>query len=171
MTRVLSGPEFIDFVLGYQRVAFRLETQDRYVDSEETEPLAKFLAGTPDYGWNDGWAAMMRRRSTAGQRMERVRVVKEPHSDYARFLLDLALVNVAAGEDIRYLPRHRAVRLPLPDYDFWLIDSIKVAVLRFDADGAMLGAELSTDAESIARHLSYRDAAWDASIPLHEYIR
>ena len=36
--------------------------------------------------------------------MTRVRVVSEPHDDYTRFLLDLARINVAAGEDIRYLP-------------------------------------------------------------------
>lgn len=168
---LLRGQAFVDFVLGYEHTAFRLETRERYDDDEEAEALARFLAGTPDYTWNDDWAAMIRRRSAAGQRMERVRVVTEPHSDYTRFLLDLARVNTAAGEDIRYLPRHRAAAANLPDYDFWLIDSYQVAVLRFDASGVLLGAELSTDSRVAARHRAYREAARNAAVSLHEYTR
>lgn len=169
MTHLLRGQAFVDLVLSYRHTAFRLETRDRYQVEEETEPLRRFLAGTPDYSWNADWAAMIRRRTAAGQRMERVRVVTEPHSDYTRFLLDLARVNAAAGEDIRYLPRHLAASLDLPDYDFWLIDSTRVAVLRFDSDDVLLGAELLTEPHVAAQHREFRNSARVAAIPLAEY--
>lgn len=171
MTHLPPGQAFVDFVLGYQHTAFRLETQERYDDAEETEALARFLAGTPDYTWNDDWAALIRRRTETGQHMARVRVVTEPHSAYTRFLLDLARVNSAAGEDIRYLPRHRAADVDLPDHDFWLIDSSRVAVLQFDASGTLLGVDVSADPQIVARHRAYREAAWSAAVPLHEYVR
>jgi hypothetical protein len=169
VTGLLTGQALAEFVLGYKHTAFRLELRERYNEPEETEPLRRFLAGEPDYAWNEEWAAMMRRRTALGQRMSRVRVVTEPHSDYTRFGIDLARVNVAAGEDIRYLPQAGAVSLDLPSYDFWLIDSNKVGTLHFGDDDRLAGAEITTDATAVKRHCRWRDVAWDAATPLVEY--
>jgi len=169
VTQLICGQELADFVLGYQQAAFRLEVRERYNEAEEAEPLRRFLTGEPDYSWNDEWAAMMGRRTAAGQQMERVRIVREPHSDYTRFGLDLARVNVAAGEDIRYLSRDRAETLELPGYDFWLIDSSRVAILRFGEDDVLCGAEISADPAVVARHCLWRDLAWRHATPLAAY--
>jgi hypothetical protein len=56
---VIRGQELADFVLGYQHPAFRLEVRERYNEAEEAEPLCRFLAGAPDYSWNEGWAAII----------------------------------------------------------------------------------------------------------------
>lgn len=169
MTGLLTGHALAEFVLGYEHTAFRLETRERYSEAEEAEPLRRFLAGQPDYAWNEEWAAMMRRRTADSQRMSRVRIVTEPHSDYTRFGIDLARVNVAAGEDIRYLPRAQAASLELPSYDFWLIDSSKVAILRFEEDDLLLGAAVVTDPAVVDCHSHWRDVAWSAAVPLAEY--
>lgn len=169
MTQLIRGQELADFVLGYEHTAFRLELRERYNEAEEDEPLRRFLIGEPDYAWNDEWAAMMRQRTAAGQHMERVRVASEPHSDYTRFGLDLARVNVAAGEDIRYLLRQRAQELDLPDHDFWLIDSARLAILRFGEDDVLLGAEVPTDPAMVVKHCYWRDVAWHHAIPLVDY--
>lgn len=169
MTRFVSGRGFVDFVLGYKHTAFRLERQERYHDPEEDEPLRRFLAGEPDYSWNDEWEAMMRRRTADSQRMTRVRIVSEPHDDYTRFLLDLARVNVAAGEDIRYLSRDRAEGVDLPGYDFWLIDSTWLGIMQFGEDDALLGAEVHDDPAVVVRHCRYRDVALHYAIPFGKY--
>jgi hypothetical protein len=169
VTQLVSGQALADFVLGYEHTAFRLETRERYNEPEEVEPVRQFLAGAPDYAWNQEWVAMMRRRTALGQRMARVRIVSEPHSDYAKFGIDLARVNVAAGEDIRYLPRARAADLDLPGHDFWLIDSSRVGILRFGDDDLLLGAEIVTDPAVVVRHRHWRDVAWQAAVPLAEY--
>jgi serine/threonine protein kinase len=135
-----------------------------------TKHLQRFLSGEPDYSWNDEWAAMMRRRTADGQRMERVRIVSEPHGDYTRFMLDLAQVNVEAGEDIRYLPRNKANSLDLPAHDFWLIDSTKVGILHFGDDDILLGAEISTDPAVVVRHCYFRDVARHYATPFREYM-
>lgn len=169
MTRLLIGQALADFVLGYEHTAFRLETRERYNEAEETDEVRRFLAGEPDYVWNEEWAAMMRQRTEVGQRMMRVRIVDEPHSDYTRFGLDLARVNVAAGEDIRYLPRGRAKNLDLPGYDFWLIDSSSVGILRFADDDVLLGAEVFTDPAMVVKHCYWRDVAWRYAVPFTAY--
>jgi hypothetical protein len=169
VTQFLSGQAFADFVLGYEQTAFRLETRERYSEAEEAEPMRRFLAGKPDYAWNEEWAAMMRRRTALGQRITRVRIVGQPHSDYTRFGLDLAMVNAAVGEDIRYLPRDQAKDLDLPDHDFWLIDSTRVGILRFGSDDVLLGAEVSTDPAVVVRYCRWRDVAWHYAVPVAVY--
>jgi hypothetical protein len=168
----VSGQEFADFVLGFQHTAFRLEQRDdQYHDPEEDEPFRRFMQGEPATvtGWNDEWEDMLRRRTADGQRMTRVRVVEEPHTDYTLFLLDLARVNVAAGEDIRYMSRERAKETGLPQEDFWLIDSSRVAVMRFGEDNALAGAVLYDDPAVVVRHCYYRDVACHFAIPYQEY--
>jgi Family of unknown function (DUF6879) len=98
-----------------------------------------------------------------------VRIVSEPHSDYTRFGLDLGRVNAAAGEDIRYLPRERVKGVDLPDHDFWLTDSSRLAILRFGEDDVLLGAEVPTDPAVIVQHCYWRDVAWHYAIPLMDY--
>jgi hypothetical protein len=170
VTRLIDGSALAEVVLGYRHAAFRLETRERYNEQEEVVPLRRFLAGEPDYGWNEEWVIMLQRRVADGQRLERVRVVSEPHSDYTRFGLDLARVNVPAGEDVRYLPRHRVAGLDLPDHDFWLIDSTRLAILRFGEDDQMLGAEVHDDPATVVKHCYYRDVAWHYAVPFAEYV-
>jgi len=105
VTHFVAGEALARLVLGFEHTAFRLEQRDdRYREAEEDEPFRRFLEGesATTTGWNDEWEHMLRARSSRGERMTRVRVVKEPHSAYTRFLLALAAVNVSAGEDVRY---------------------------------------------------------------------
>ena len=57
----------------------------------------------------------------------------------------------------------------MPDYDFWLIDSTRVGILRFSDDDALLGAELFDDPAVVVRHCHYRDVACHYAIPFAEY--
>lgn len=168
MTNFVTGEALAEFVLGFEHTAFRLEQRDdQYREAEEDEPFQRFLEGesVTATGWNDEWEQMLRERSGRGERMMRVRVVRKPHSDYTRFLLALATVNVPAGEDVRYLPYDQAKNLDLPQHDFWLIDSLRVAILRFAEDNTLLGAEVHDDPAVVVRHCYYRDVAHHYAIP------
>jgi hypothetical protein len=167
---LLTGEHFRAACLDFEHTAFRLETRERYVDDEEQEPLRRFLAGQPpDDSWFMDWYDAIAELVAAGKRMQRVRVVSEPASDYTRFGIDLARrLNVPAGEDIRYLPRRRAERLGLPDEDFWLLDSARVLVLHFDGD-ILLGAEPLADPAAIVQRARWRDVAWQYAVPAGRY--
>lgn len=171
MTGLLTAEDFRRLCETFEHTAFRLETHDRYVDEEEQEPLRRFLAGEPpDDAWFMDWYEAVEQIVAEGRRMERVRVVSEPHSDYTRFGMDLARrLNIPSGEGIRYLPRHRAKELDLPGEDFWLFDSSGVTVLHFDGD-MLLGAELVTDPAEVLKRRQWRDVAWQHAIPLGEYV-
>jgi hypothetical protein len=66
VTGLVGGADLADLVLGFQRTAFRLETRDEYHEQEEEEPFRRFLAGEPDYSWNDEWARLIAQRSAEG---------------------------------------------------------------------------------------------------------
>lgn len=170
MTELLDADQFGTLFDTFEHTAFRLETRDRYNEPVEAEPLRRFFAGEPDdREWFMDWYQAVRRRSAVGKRMERVRVVTEPHSDYIRWEMDLGHLNVEAGEDIRYLPRDRARELELPEEDFWLFDSVKVARLVFGEDDVRLPTELITDPAEVVRRCHWRDVAWHYAVPLREY--
>lgn len=170
MTRFLDEDQFWGWFEGFEDTAYRLEVRDRYAVDEEREPMRRFLAGEPaDDSWFMDFFDAVRGWRAAGKRVERVRVVREPLGDYARFLLDLARLNTAAGEDIRYLERTEAERLDLPARDYWLFDSARVAVLHFDGADRLLRVEAVTAPEAVSGYQRARDVAWRHAIPWADF--
>jgi len=53
--------------------------------------------------------------------------------------------NLAAGEQVRWLPRRQASGLALPGNDFWLFDGTVVLFNYFSGNGAAAGTELRDD--------------------------
>ncbi|MET7284164.1 DUF6879 family protein [Kribbella sp. NPDC005582] len=170
-TFVAAGPEFVQFARSYEHTAYRLEVRDRYAAADEADHVEAFLAGQPaDDSWMEDWMGMVLRRTLEGQHIERVRVVTEPWSDYTRFGLNLSRLNTAAGEDIRYLTRDQARELGLPTYDYWLLDSHKMCILRFDDQDALLGADVVHDPAVVVEHAAYRDIARRFALPRGQYL-
>lgn len=163
--------EFERLFTTFRRTAFRFEVRERYNVPLEEEPLRRFLAGEPaDLGWLADWHSDVAAASAAGLRYRRVRAVSVPFSDYTRFGLAMAESNIAAGEDIRYVDRRQYERLGLPGHDAWLFDDARLAVLHFDADDRMLGAEIVTDPDEVRRHRAWRDLAWRHATPREEFV-
>jgi hypothetical protein len=141
---LVSGPAFVELFRTFEHTARRLEVRDRYDSPSEREPLRRFLAGEDeDLAWFQNWLGIIKQATTEGKILQRVRVVSVPLSDYSRYGLDLARHTVGAGEDIRYL--NRAEAGGLPEFDFWVFDSKRVAKLHFTDDDQLLGAEIITD--------------------------
>lgn len=168
---LLTPAEFGELWNSFQHTAFKFEVRDRYDVATEHESLRRFLAGEPDPDRaTRPWLARMKAATGQGKRVERVRVVTEPHSDYVRWLLAGTPLNITAGEDIRYLPRPRAAELGLPGHDFALFDSARLVLLNFDARDQPLRHELVTDPKVVLQHCRWRDAAWHHASPFEQYL-
>jgi Family of unknown function (DUF6879) len=100
-----------------------------------------------------------------------VRVVTEPLTEDARYLLHIARLNVAAGDEIRYLSRQRAreLELGLPDEDYWIFDATTAAIIHFDVEDRPVDQELIDDPAEVVRRLHWFDAAWHHSISREEF--
>lgn len=167
MGRLLTDTELAVALWDFERTACRLESSRPsrsvrsrwcgWLDGDETRP---------DWG---AWWGPTAAATAAGKRMARVRVVDEPPTDYQRWLRWVSRWNIEAGEQIRYLTRghaHVAGLLPAagPD-DWWLYDSARLLVLRFDAAGRLVAAEIDTDPECIEQACDWWDLAVHHSIP------
>ena len=170
MPDIISGEDFVDLFRTFQHTAFRLEVRTAYGVPDEDEPYRRFLAGEdPGLDWFQPWLTLMRQETAAGKRVERVRLIDDPPSDYLRFELWGTPYNLDAGEDIRYLDRGNADRLGLPEYDWWLFDSRTLARLVFGENDRFLGVTLHDDPAEVLRHAQWRDAAWHHAVTYARY--
>ncbi|WP_342746796.1 DUF6879 family protein [Lentzea kentuckyensis] len=166
------SPHFDELFKSFEHTAYRLETRDRY--NAKGERVAEFLAGDLDAedireGW---WLPNVRAATAAGRRFERVRVVSMPPTDYSRYGLFTSRHNIDAGEDIRYLVRTEAHELGLPNHDYWLFDSRKLARLHFDdSDDHLVTVEIiEDDHEQIVQANYWRDVAWHHAVKRGDFV-
>jgi hypothetical protein len=165
----LSYEGFKTLVLASKR-AFHLEQRDAYNVAAEDEPFSRWIRGEPDdYAWHQDWLGFLRRATAAGAAVQRVRLASVPHTDYIRWGLDVSPLNIEAGENIRYLPRHLADGIKLPEEDFWLLDDDTLILSVFSADGRAGGFAHEPDPELLGQCLAVRDQVWDLAIPYARY--
>lgn len=172
---LLSEAEFYEALLGFKHTAFRLELQRSYAEPHEEPQFAAFLRGDPQPGPDDpalrDWYESVAEHVAQGGRMERVRVQEDPPTDYQQFERWLDRWNIAAGEVMRYMARGRAYEVGLlpaaGDADWWLVDSARLIVMRFDGAGHRIANELITDPETVLQACKWRDLAVHHSVQHH----
>ncbi|MEV2224044.1 DUF6879 family protein [Nocardia vinacea] len=149
--------------------AFHMEVRDTYAVPAESEPLRRFLNGeTPLIEPDDPWEALIREITARGVFVSRVRAVSLPLSDYQRWLLSVTAENIEAGEDIRYLPRHRAEELPSDDW--WLFDNERVAFNLIAGDSRPAGTALTVDPNIAQYCRSTKERLWKLATPYAEFV-
>ncbi len=164
MGKRLTGDDFNNLFGYFTDTAFRLEVQPVYTVAEERQSFEEFLAGEPrpvtEFAFYATWLDRIRTATAQGRRVERVRILEEPPTDYQRWEMWSGQYNLAAGEVIRYISRSRAVEIGLPVIDdWWLFDGRDLAVMRFGEHGEPMGGEVTSDPEIVARHRAWWDLA------------
>jgi hypothetical protein len=135
--------------------AFRLEQLQHY---EGTGPAPE-------------WAALVKANRRWGKTHQRVHVVTEPLTPAMQEELTAGYAgNVAAGEDIGVIPVTDSWPVGVPREDFWLFDSSRLYVMRYNPDGSWAGATRVSDPERIVEACRARDAALQGAIPWPAYI-
>ena len=166
----ITFQEFQDMIRA-SRHAFHLELRDVYSVEDEAIPFEKWLKGElDDFAWHAEWTSFVEDVTKEGVKVERARVVTEPHSDYVLFELALDPRAIDAGEDVRYLPRHRAGGIALPDEDCWLFDNERLVLSLFKPDGGSGGFAREDDPELIKRYRTACDQVWSRAVPYSEYV-
>ena len=167
MTETVPG--FDDLLGAAQRIALHLEMRDTYAGGSPA--FAAWRTGRPyDRSAPDArWRSLVAPLAARGVQLRRARIVSEPVSDYIRFEYEVtAVANLAAGEQVRWLPRRRASDLALPGNDFWLIDD-RVLFNHFTGDGDWIDVELVTDASIVKFCASAFESVWDRGVDHERY--
>jgi len=168
---LLHGGAFDKLFRDFDSDAFHLEVRDTYHTPEESGPFHLFLTGQPDdLAWHQPWLDLVREVTTGGRTVRRARVVTVPHGDYTRWGLVIAPHNIAAGENIRWLPRHLIDPGDLTADDYWLFDDARVVFTVFEPDGRFAGGAATTDPTIVERCRAVRDRVWHAAIPHARYV-
>jgi hypothetical protein len=169
--KLLQGKAFDDLFRTFTGSAFHLELQDTYGTPEEAGPFSLFLAGeSDDFAWHRPWLKLVREAVVTGRSMTRVRVVTVPHSDYVRWGLTVAPLNIEAGEDVRWLPRNRTEGLGLPVDDYWLFDDSRLVFTVFEPGGRFVGGAETTDPTMVERFRATARQVWSMAIPHGDYV-
>ncbi|MGF1425000.1 DUF6879 family protein [Kitasatospora sp. LaBMicrA B282] len=165
-------PDFSELLAGAQHSAVHLEMRDWYGVGEEGADFERFRRTgihpdlDPDSeGWA-GWVPLVREAVSRGVVMRRARVVSEPVTDYIRFEHAGTAVNIAAGEQVRWLPRRQASDIALPGNDFWVFDGRLVEFNHFTGAGDWADDryELSEDPTVVKLCVSAFETVWERGI-------
>ncbi|MFH8407591.1 DUF6879 family protein [Streptomyces sp. NPDC018019] len=166
-------PDFAELLDCARHSAVHLEMRDVYAVEEETATVDAWRRdGTvpaADSAFWRPWVELVKRTTARGVTVRRARIVSEPVSQYIRFEHAITPVNVAAGEQVRWLPRAHASGLALPGNDFWLIDERAVRFNVFSGDGRAVAPQYTEDA-AVARLCTQAFAAvWERAVPHDQY--
>lgn len=169
-----SHPTFDDLIGACTRSAVHLEMRDSYAVDYEEGPFADWRAGfrhdpSNRASWWRPWLDLIEETVSRGVTVRRARIVSEPVSEYTRFLYDGTFTNVAAGENVRWLPRRQASAIALPGNDFWLFDEQWVHWNHFSGDGSSGGGEITDDPRAAKLCAEAFDAVWDRAVPHDQY--
>lgn len=149
-----------------QHSAVHLETRDIYMPDDPD--WLDWKAGKrfdPAERWHD-WFTLVADTADRGVVIRRARLVSEPVTDYIRFEYDVtAAHNIAAGEQVRWLPRHLAAGLTVPAADYWVIDGQVVLWNHFAGDGSWVGEERCDDPAVVQLCMASFEAVWERATP------
>ena len=163
-------PPFSELIAATSVSAVHLEMRDAYTPSDPS-----FLAwqGGPPFDRTEREASWHRLVGGAGARgvsFRRARIVSEPVTPYIRFEYDVTeSMNLAAGEQVRWLPRRHASDLCLPGNDFWLLDGRLIRFSHFAGNGDFLEDELTDDPAAVRLCASAFEAVWERATDHDKY--
>ncbi|WP_330330541.1 hypothetical protein OHS33_12900 [Streptomyces sp. NBC_00536] len=160
-----------DWLKGFSREAFRLETLDDYSKAGGVDAYRAFLAGEPqpEKFQTAEWMTTVGNAVQSGKRIYRVHVLARPLTDYLRFELSWGYRrNIEAGEEF-FILDITSQENPIPDaLDFWLFDEQTVGAMNYDGEGKYLGLDFPGE-EQLSRFLTYRDVAMAHAVPFSEW--
>ncbi|RJL23301.1 hypothetical protein D5H75_32930 [Bailinhaonella thermotolerans] len=163
-------PPFHELIASTTRSAIHLEMRDTYTPNEPSFLRWKETGEVAvEEFWSD-WKALVRATVTRGVTIRRARIVSEPITDFIRLEYEMTgPLNVAAGEQVRWLPRRQASDLALPGNDFWVFDDKLVRFGHFAGDGTFTEHELRDEPHVIQLCATAFEAVWERAIDHSEY--
>lgn len=169
MGKPLTNERFEDLLAEATDSAVHLELRDTYM--ADTAFMKWLETGVASTDANDEWwISTVGKAVERGVSLQRARIVSEPLSNYSRWLWECtASVNLAAGEEVRWLPRHRTAGLLTPPSDFWIFDSAVLVWNHFAGDGEWAGSEATHDRSLVEVCAGAFVSVWERAIDHAEY--
>lgn len=167
-------PTFAEQLAAVRSSAVHLEMRDSYSVVKEAEAISAWRDGfrydpADRASWWRPWLTLIEETVSRGVEVRRARIVSEPVSEYIRFEHSGTFTNIAAGEQIRWLPRRKAADLALPGCDFWLFDGELVRFNHFTGNGESAGPSFSDDQAVALLCATAFEAVWQRAVPHEQF--
>ncbi|MBK5996405.1 hypothetical protein JHN53_33220 [Streptomyces sp. MBT58] len=167
---------FDELLKAAQHSAVHLEMRDTYGVGDEAEDFANWRRTgrrdtDPASEYWAPWVDLIQNAVARGVKVRRARIVSEPVTEYIRYEHAGTVVNVLAGEQVRWLPRRQAVELMLPGSDLWIFDGRQVLFNHFTGAGDWSdpGLELRTEPHIVNQCTDAFEAVWERAAPHDQY--
>lgn len=167
---------FDELLKAAQRSAVHLEMRDTYGVGDEADDFAAWRRtgrrdANPTSAYWAPWVNLIQNAVSRGVSVRRARIVSEPVTEYIRYEHAGTVVNVLAGEQVRWLPRRQAVELMLPGSDLWIFDGQQVLFNHFTGTGEWSdpGLELRTEPHIVKQCADAFEAVWERATPHEQY--
>lgn len=171
-----SEPGFKELLAAARHSAVHLELRDSYGVGDESDDFEDWKRTgrrdiDPASAYWAPWVDLVRSTVARGVVVRRARVVSEPVTDYIRYEHAGTLVNLHAGEQVRWLPRRQASDIAFPGNDCWVFDGEIVLFNHFSGDGNWSDPDWEVRSEpAVARLASAAfEAVWERGIPHEKY--
>lgn len=170
---MVAVPSIQELLRSCDHSAIHLEMRDGY---DRDDPM--FLAWQQGHGdnpdadrstWWRPWLDVIAEVTSRGVRVQRARIISEPVSEYILFEYEGTFTNVAAGEEIRWLPRREATDIALPGNDFWVFDGERTRIGHFDGEGKSTEHEMTNNPSVLKLCLSAFETVWGRATPHERY--
>jgi hypothetical protein len=159
-----------DLLAACERSAVHLEIRDGYALDDPA--FIDWKAGrqsNPAERWPK-WYKLIQITVARSIEVRRARIISEPVSEYIRYEYDVTEgLNIAAGEQVRWLPRRQASDIALPGNDFWLFDNRLIQFNYFSGNGDWLEVEQVDDPAVAKLCSSAFEAVWERATPHRDY--
>ncbi|WP_433434531.1 DUF6879 family protein [Nonomuraea sp. CA-141351] len=163
-------PTFAELLADCTRSAVHLEIHDEHMTSDPG--YAAFKAGRDFINQDQAqaWVDVVAPAVARGVVVRRARIVSEPVSDYTRYMHAVApAYQLAAGEQLRWLPRPLASTLAIPGNPFWVFDDRVVRFSVYDGRGEVIGHQFSEEPGVVELCARAFEAVWNLATPHDEY--
>ncbi len=129
--------KLFDYLKSANKSLFRFESLQEYkIDGEDSS----------DEGMKEWWNFIDSKTKT-GVKMQRVRLIIRPFSDYTKIELEIHKKSKAFGDDIRIIEEDKFKSLQIKQEDFWLIDDSVCLKMNYSTLGEYLGFTLENDVD------------------------
>jgi len=163
-------PTFETLLSRCTATAVHLEMRDEYTPLDPV--YLDWQAGVaidPKERWGE-WYDLVKATTARGVVVRRARIVSEPVTDFIKYEYDLTEgLNLAAGEEVRWLARRQASVICLPGNDFWVFDDRLVRFGYFAGNGDILDDEFTEDEAVVRLCATAFESVWQRAIPHREY--
>ncbi len=154
---------------------FRLEAIPEYGVPEDLVQFEKWKLGESDLDEASiNWLGNLNKTKERGVKMQRVRVVPLPLSDYIKYEIYFWKHSMQNGEEILFLEEKEYDRLIQPlnfkPKDFWMFDDKVLIIFHYDKTGDFVMEESITDMQTTNEHLELKQKLLQSAIPMEEFL-